>query len=149
MHFDTLDQLQAFIETVREDNHVTLGRWSAAQNFAHLAGAFEGSMQQLPVGYPWIVRLIVRPFRSIVTQYRFPPWLPIPAAIKHRLEPAVDVLFEEQKSRLLESMHAFRSHGSEHPPHPVLGRLTRDEWIGFHLRHAAHHLSFIRIAEYP
>ncbi|WP_146519875.1 DUF1569 domain-containing protein [Stieleria varia] len=147
VHFRTIDELQSFVEMIREDNHETLGQWSAAQNFAHLAGAFEGSMQQLPAGYPRIVRIMLRPFRSIVTKYRFPPWLPIPAAIKHRLEPPVDALFDEQKSRLLDSIREFCSHDSEHPPHPVLGRLTRDEWIGFHLRHSAHHLSFIRIKE--
>ena len=146
-YFHTIEELQNFIEMIREDNHETLGTWSAAQNFAHLAGAFEGSMQQLPAGYPKIVRLIVRPFRAIITKYRFPPFLPIPAAIKHRLEPPEDVLFDEQKSRLLTSIREFSSKESEHPPHPVLGKLTREEWLGFHLRHSSHHLSFIRIAE--
>lgn len=145
MHFRTVDELEAFIKVIREDNRITLGRWTAAQNFAHLAGAFEGSVQQLPAAYPRIVRLVVRPFRSIVTKYRFPPWLPIPAAIKHRLEPSADAVLDEQRSRLLNAISVFNSHDTEHPSHPVLGKLTRDEWIGFHLRHSSHHLSFIRV----
>lgn len=102
---------------------------------------------KLPTGYPKLVRLMVRPLRLIITRYRFPPWLPIPASIKFRLEPPDDAQFDEQKSRLLNAIHAFNSHDSKHPPHPVLGELTRDEWIGFHLRHCSHHLSFIRVVE--
>lgn len=147
VRFHTIEELQAFVELIRDDNHETLGRWTAAQNFAHLAGAFEGSLQQLPAGYPKVVRLVVRPFRWIVTKYSFPPWLPIPAAIKYRLEPPEDASFDEQKSRLLDSVFAFHKHESEHPPHPVLGKLTREEWTGFHLRHSSHHLSFIRLTE--
>lgn len=146
-HFRTIDELLTFVERVHVKNHQTLGRWTAAQNFFHLAAAFEGSIQELPKGYPKFVRLLVRPLRSIVTSYRFPPWLPIPASIRSRLEPPKDVRFDEQRSRLIKAIHAFTSHIGKHPPHPVLGELTRDEWIGFHLRHTSHHLSFIRIDE--
>jgi hypothetical protein len=145
--FRTIDELRSFIDRICQDNHVTCGRWSAAQNFYHLAGAFDGSLHELPAGYPRMVRLLVRPFRWIVTRYRFPPWLPIPASIRHRLEPPSDADFDEQKARLLAAVDAFQSHVGEHPSHPVLGKLTRDDWVGFHLRHCSHHLSFLRIIE--
>lgn len=147
VQFCNLDEMLLFIEKISESNHETLGRWSAAQNFYHLAGAFEGSLHQLPVGYPWVVRLMLRPLRAFVIKYRFPPMLPIPAAIRHRLDPPSDVRFHEQKARLVDAIHAFRSHLGEHAAHPVLGKLTRDDWFGFHLKHSSHHLSFIRILE--
>lgn len=143
--FGTIAELVIFIDCIHADNHETLGRWTAAQNFFHLAAAFEGSLRELPVGYPSVVRLMVRPLRFIITRYCFPPWLPIPAAIKSRLEPPANAQFDEQKARLLKAIDAFNTHVGNHPPHPVLGALTRDEWIGFHLRHCAHHLAFIRI----
>ncbi len=145
--FQTIEELQSFVERYRANNHLTLGRWTAAQNFFHLASAFDGSLQALPTGYPKLVRLLVRPLRLIVTRYRFPPWLPIPASIRSRLDPPDDVQFDEQKSRLLQAIQAFVSYVGDHPAHPVLGKLTREEWIGFHLRHSSHHLSFIRIVE--
>lgn len=145
--FRTMDELESFVDRIHANNHVTLGRWTAAQIFFHLAAAFDGSLQELPTGYPKVVRLLVRPFRLFVTRYRFPPWLPIPASIRSRLEPPDSVQFDEQKSRLVNAIHAFNSHVGNHPPHPVLGQLTRDEWIGFHLRHSSHHLSFIRIVK--
>jgi hypothetical protein len=146
-HFRSIDELLYFIDQVRLNNHDTLGRWTAAQNFFHLAAAFDGSLQQLPTGYPKVVRLLIRPLRMIVTRYLFPPWLPIPASIRFRLEPPVDAQFDEQKSRLIDAIQRFNSHVGDHPPHPVLGELSREEWVGFHLRHSSHHLSFIRIRE--
>jgi hypothetical protein len=146
-HFRNMDELLSFIDRIHPNNHDTLGHWTAAQNLFHLAAAFEGSLQELPAGYPRAVRLIVRPFRLIVTRYGFPPWLPIPASIRSKLEPPDVAQFDEQKSRLVNAIHNFNSHVGYHPPHPVLGELTRDEWIGFHLRHSSHHLSFIRIVE--
>jgi hypothetical protein len=143
--FRSLDEMLSFIDQISESNHETLGRWSAAQNFYHLAAAIEGSIQQLPAGYPWFVRLKLRPLRSFVIKYRFPPMLPIPAAIRHRLDPPSDVQFHGQKARLVEAIHAFRLHVGDHAAHPVLGQLTREDWFSFHLRHSSHHLSFIRI----
>lgn len=139
-----LNELRSIIEQLREEQIETRGQWTAAQILYHLASAFEGSLNRLPVGYPLLVRRLVRPFRWMITKYRFPPWLPIPAAIKDRLDPPADVCFEEQQTRLLRAINLFTDHADDHPPHPVLGELNRSEWIGFHLSHSSHHLSFIR-----
>lgn len=143
LHFSDLDELREYIQQIEPQNHNITKNWTAAQNLFHLAGAFEGSMNQLPRGYPLIVRVILRRFRWVVTRYRFLPRLPIPKAIKHNLNPPDTVEFAEQKNRLLDAIGMFQHFPNEHPPHPVLGRLTRNEWIGFHLRHCEHHLSFI------
>ena len=144
--FSSLDHLRARVQRIKPDNHHVSGNWTAAQNLYHLAGAFEGSVTAgLPAGYSKAVRFILRPFRSVVTSYRFPPWIPIPAAIKDKLEPPRNVDFLEQKSRLLNAIDAFEEHDGNWPPHPVLGRLTQSEWTGFHLRHSEHHLSFVEL----
>lgn len=144
-HFSNLDSLRTHLLRIERNNHATSGNWTAAQNFYHLASAFEGSITGLPMGYPKLVRLVIRPFRWVVTSYRFPPWLPIPTAIKHRLAPPENVDFDEQRSRLLASIDAFEEYTGTHPSHPVLGTMTHREWIGFHLRHCEHHLSFIAL----
>lgn len=145
LQFSNLDQLCDYIRLVESENHNTAKNWNAAQIFFHLAGAVEGSMAGLPSGYTAIVRGIIRPFRWIVTRYRFPPWMPIPASIKQNLNPPATVDFVQQKDRLLDAIELFRKFPDTHPPHPVLGSLTREQWIGFHLRHCEHHLSFIQL----
>ena len=145
IHFSNLDELRDYIQSIEVQNHRTTKNWTAAQNFYRLAGAFEGAMNELPRGYPFLVRLIVRPFRWIITRYRFPPWMPIPDSIKHALNPPETVDFAEQKNRLLQVIELFKQFPNKHLSHPVLGKLGPDEWIGFHLRHCEHHLSFIEL----
>ena len=144
----SLAELKAHLQRIEEFNHRVMGQWTAAQNLYHLAAAFEASIEGLPVGYPGPVRLAVRPLRWMITRFRFPPGLPIPQAIRFRLEPPPDADFEEQKVRLLTSIDRFEGFTGQHPPHPVLGPLSREEWVGFHLRHCQHHLAFIAVETY-
>ena len=145
MKFKTLADVEGTVQHVESDNHRVLGKWTAAQNFYHLAAAFEASIEGLPVGFPIVARKVIRPMRWFITRVRFPPAIPIPESIRFRLEPPADADFETQKLRLLESIEQFKAFDGQHPMHPVLGPLTRDEWIGFHLRHCQHHLSFIKL----
>ena len=147
--FNSIEDLLAHIERITADNHHTLGKWTAAQNFFHLAAAFEGSLEGLPAGYPVLIRFVARRFRWMVIRYRFPPWFPIPSAIRYSLGPPDSCDFSEQKQRLVQAIEKFQQHTDSHPPHPVLGQLRHDPWIGFHLRHCEHHLSFIAIGHRP
>ncbi len=141
----TLAELREQIQSIESGNHDLRGKWSAGQVFYHLAAAFEASIEGLPAGYPRTIRTLVRPFRWIITRVRFPPCLPIPNAIRFKLDPPTHADFDLEKSRLLGSIERFVEFSGQHPPHPVLGSLTRDEWIGFHLRHCQHHLSFVAL----
>ncbi|MEM8734573.1 MAG: DUF1569 domain-containing protein [Planctomycetota bacterium] len=143
LRFATLEELFCYVEAITLDSHDPKKSWSVAQNLFHLAGAFEGSMTGMSPGYPAIIRFFIRPMRWIVTRYRFPPMLPIPSSAKQELTPPADANFEEQKIRLLGAIRQFEQFAEEHPAHPVLGQLTRAEWIGFHLRHCEHHLAFL------
>jgi len=67
LRFSSLDDLRDYIQLIKPQNHSTTKNWTAAQNFFHLASAFEGSMDPLPKGYPFVVRVLIRPFRWIVT----------------------------------------------------------------------------------
>jgi len=147
LHFSNLNELRDHVQRIEAGNHTTLKKWTAAQNFFHLASAFEGSLEGLPPGYPKIIRLLVRPFRWILTSYRFPPWMPIPGTAKFKLQPEDGLDFEQQKSRLLQSIDAFEDRDAKRYPHPVLGSLSFAQWTGFHLRHCEHHLSFVEIVD--
>lgn len=147
LKFNNFDDLLDHLEQITLDSHRTQRRWTAAQNFFHLAAAFEGSIKGLPAGYPRLVRALARPVRWVITRYRFPPWIPIPAAIRHALEPPKTADFQTEKARLLKAIKEFRDYKNPHPPHPVLGTLSHDEWTGFHLRHCERHLSFIAIGQ--
>jgi hypothetical protein len=139
----TLSDLRCEIERLGTAGNRTLGRWTVGQIYYHLAAAFEASVDGLPPGYTQVVRCLIRPFRLLVTHIKFPPCLPIPHAIAKKLSPPADVDCEEQYKRLIHAVERFDKYDGPLPPHPVLGPLSRQQWIGFHLRHSQHHLSFI------
>ena len=141
---ESIDSLRKQIADVNVNECGTTGNWSVGQIYFHLAAAFEGSVEGLPPGYPAVARMVIRPFRWFVTRVKFPRWIPIPSAIRHKLQPPTDAVASEQYERLLQAIETFASHDGDFPPHPVLGPLTQQEWIGFHIRHCQHHLSFIR-----
>ncbi|WP_390620576.1 DUF1569 domain-containing protein [Neorhodopirellula pilleata] len=64
----------------------------------------------------------------------------MPESVRARLEPPADADFETQKARLLESIVRFQDFDGEHPPHPVLGTLTREQMM--HL--PSHHTTSIK-----
>jgi hypothetical protein len=75
---------------------------------------------------------------------KFPRWLPIPTAIEFKLKPPEQVDLTEQYQRLVRAIEQFENHQDSLPPHPVLGKLSPQQWQRFHLRHCEHHLSFVR-----
>jgi len=149
VRFRNTDDLRKYVVQIVDTDHENLGNWTTAQIFYHVAAAFEASVgaTPLPLGFPRVLRWIIRPCRRLVTHVRFPPGLPIPAAIAFKLKPPPNPDLAEQYRRLLIAIDLFDEHTGPMPPHPVLGPLTRSEWIGFHLRHCEHHFSFIRLSD--
>lgn len=145
MRFKDFAELKNYLQAIDAENHATRGRWTAAQIFFHLSAAFNGSLEGLPPGFNVVVRKFLRPFRFLVTNILFPPFLPIPSSVAHKLEPPANLDFEDERRRLLEAIRRFEEHEGPLPPHPVLGMLTETEAEGFHLRHCEHHLSFLRL----
>jgi hypothetical protein len=142
--FRTLDDVRRRIEAISQaESRRTLKRWTVGQIYYHLAAAFAGSVRELPPGYSRTARLMARPFRFLLIRGWFPQGLPIPAAIADQLAPPADADEQQQRTRLLAAIDAFEQHTGPLPPHPVLGPLSRDEWIGFHLRHCQLHLGQI------
>lgn len=145
LRFRNTRELKQYLSQIVANDHQNSGTWTTAQIFYHLAAAFEASIdtQPLPSGFPTLIRWIVRPLRWVVTRIRFPPCLPIPSAVEFKLKPPTDLDLQEQYKRLLRAIERFELHSGPFPSHPVLGSLTASEWLGFHLRHCEHHLSFI------
>ncbi len=145
MKLRTIANIRERVRLIERGNHETLGVWTAAQNFYHLAAAFEATIEQWPAGSQAVTRKAPKPIRWFITRVWFPPFISIPESIRARLEPPTDADFATQKVRLLENIDRFQDFEGEHPPHPVLGPLSRDQWIGFHVRHSQRHLSFIAV----
>ena len=69
---------------------------------------------------------------------RFPDGRQVPAPFDPK--PGLDAAHEAQS--LARAIERFRSATGPFPAHPIIGPLSRDEWLRFHTMHAEHHLGF-------
>jgi hypothetical protein len=138
---DLLAEADRLVEAARGQHLSYAGRWTLATILNHLAIWAEFAYNGLPLKFPLILRLLVRPFkrlflnRAMPTGYRFPR---VPGGTLGVEEVPLDKA--HQRFQI-----AFLRLKNEAPAliHPLLGKMTHPEWIAFHLRHAELHFSFV------
>jgi hypothetical protein len=137
LHLDTIDAIMPDVDRLI-DGHVTVGHWTLGGICDHLATTINLSMDSAPDDTPATREQVIyrrRFFRSSV----FPEGQTPPLAIQ---QPAPDADLITAVESLRGTVARLRTHIRPFAAHPVLGPLTRDEWLVFHTRHAVHHLSF-------
>jgi hypothetical protein len=141
LHFTSLEAMLADAERmVMAPNTKTLGNWPLEQLLTHLTLAMNSSIDGISARAPWFIRLLGPAIKRRVLTRGMSPGFKLPKQVESRFFPAAtsagDAL-EEFRSAVgrvrQEKMTAI---------HPVFGRITHDEWLRLHLRHAEMHLSF-------
>ena len=118
--------------------HATVGWWTLGAICDHLARTINLSLDLAPANVPATREQQVNRrlfFRAPV----FPEGQSIPLLDQH---PIPDADLTQSSNALRSAILRLVAHDGPSPPHPRLGPLSRDEWIRFHSRHCAHHLSF-------
>lgn len=139
--FTSLDEIIADAQALVAAPQTTmLGNWPVEKLLKHLAIAINGSVDGISVRAPWFVRFVGRLWkRRILTK-------PMRAGFKlpHRVEPDFypDVASPQAALGDLKAAVARTRTERMTAAHPVLGKLSHDEWTQLHLRHAELHLSF-------
>jgi len=142
LHYDSLDDLLADAEKLSagDVDVQMMGNWSLGQILTHLGKAFETSIDgnafMLAAPVRWVMRPLLK--RKFLTK-------PLPSGFKvPRSVPALQPDATPAAEGLSVLKHAIErlKNESHREVHPVIGRLTVDEWNQFHLRHAEMHMSF-------
>jgi len=144
---DALSEADRLAAAEREGKLRCLGNWTAGQNFAHLAAWVDYSYDGVPFTTPWFVKLFLRPMKNQFLHKRMRAGSRIPKLPGGTI--GMDPLpFDEALTRFRRN---FARLETEPParPHMLFGRLTREEWIAAHLRHAELHLSFMTVDSAP
>ena len=146
VRFETLDaavrDAEALAEAQRRGTLRATGNWTLGQAIGHLAfwarAPFEG-YPGMP-GAPWLLKVVVRPFKGYFLNKGLPAGGRIPSAPEGTF--GVERMATEEA--LAELRTAFGRLEQESPtvPNVVFGKLTHDEWIKLNQRHAELHLSF-------
>jgi hypothetical protein len=141
LNLRSLDEVVADAEKlVASPNTKTLGNWPLSQLLTHLATMINGSIDGYSAKAPWFIRLIGPFFKGRVLKNKMLPGFKLPKDVEIGFFPRVSSP-QEALERLRTAVGRLESERMT-TRHPILGKLTHDQWTRLHLRHAELHLSF-------
>ncbi len=142
LRFNSLAEALAEAESLVSHPCHTVGNWTLGQNLDHLARTVRIGFEGPHILAPWFVRTFVAPFmrKSFISGSMYAGFQFTPQMAAYRPEDSAIA-----KAALSELRTQFARLEREAPavPHPFLGKLSHEEWIGVNLRHCELHLSFL------
>jgi len=139
VRYGNYDELLADAEQLAGQPVQTLGNRAHAQNYKHIAmsldTSIDGSSFMMPAPARWLMSLLMK--KKFLTKT-------IPPGFKtsKELVASENTTLEESLSDLRRAVERQKNE-SNRAIHPGFGRISRDEWNQFNLRHAEEHMSFI------
>lgn len=140
LSFATLDQVMPEVDRLLE-GHDTVGRWTLGQICNHLATSVIGSVEGFSVRAPWLLRAtlgrVLR--RRLMSTGRMAAGIKLPEKVLPR--PGLNDRAEAEALR--GALQLYAANTEPLAPHPMFGRMSREDWTRLHCIHCAHHLSFV------
>lgn len=121
------------------------GNWSPGQTLAHLAQVFQYSFDGFPFTAPLALRLIGPLLKKRILRSPITPGLRLRGG-SSVLEPKQDVHFEDGMAALRAQLDRIDAGERMTQRSPLLGRMSHDDWLALHRRHAELHLGFLHPA---
>ena len=144
LRFESIDQMLAEVDRLAEAERAGrlkgLGNWTLGQALGHLAVWAEYGYTGPPLKTPFFIRWLLRLRKQKFLHQPMPAGVKIPGVQGGTLatEP---MPLDEALPRLRRVMERLKT-APPTIPHNLFGRLTHDEWVAMHLRHAEVHLGF-------
>ena len=148
LRFETLDDLIAEARRIAaQPDTTTRGSWTLAQNIWHVGRFIQAGVEGYPAKVPFILKLIGPLFKKKFTTKGFSPGvikLPSQAA-EHVVAPA-DTTIEQAMDMIETAVQGAKEKGFL-PKNPMMGKMTQQEWIALHCRHAEMHFGLIELKD--
>jgi hypothetical protein len=138
VRYESLDEMLAEAERLIANNPQTLGNWSPGQIYSHLAKTMNASIDGFDFSLSAPIRLILKLFmkRRFLTKS-------IPSGINGGNFSRPKEISDQEGLNQLRAAVRRQNAEPNRVEQPGLDQLSRDEWNGFHLRHAELHMSFL------
>ncbi|NNJ27324.1 DUF1569 domain-containing protein [Alienimonas chondri] len=147
LQFDRLDDCVAECRSLLRTGYLQNGNWTLAQICRHLRLTIEANLR----GYPAWMTVLGFPLRPVLRRWMLPRLLAgdSPSGVKTAgmFVPDSALNDADEVDALSRCVEQFLAHSGDLHAHPGFGRMTHEEFGRFHAAHAAHHLSFLAVAE--
>ncbi|MCA9215853.1 MAG: DUF1569 domain-containing protein [Planctomycetales bacterium] len=141
LRFQSHTDVIADVEKLISGGFETRGKWTLAQILEHLALAIDSAYTGFDFTVPLLIRVFVGPFMKKKFVYQAMP-SGFNFRKKTRLQPPADVDQEEAFAHLRRMLDRLTNEAPTQA-HPLIGKLSKEEWYQLSLRHAELHLSFV------
>lgn len=143
IRYESYQDLLAEVEQLLGGDVRTLGNWSLGQVLKHVAETMHTSIDGAPYR-AGILRRATGPFllRDQFLNGAMSPGFQLPQSASEALIPG-PTTGEVGLAALRRALYRLRAE-TDRAAHPVIGRLSIEEWDRCHLRHAELHMSFIQ-----
>ena len=149
LRFESLDDIlrdaESLVAAERTGRLRATGNWTLGQALGHLAFWIDAPFDGYPEMKtpPWFMLKLIRLFKNGFLNNKLPAGVRLPNVEAGTF--GVDELpADEGYAALQASLDRLRSQ-TPTTPNPVLGEMSREEWIKINLRHAELHLSFFHV----
>ena len=147
--YGSLDEVAAEARRIAEAEAAgtahALGNWSPGQNLQHLARFMTCSLDGFPQGLPFPVRVFGFVLRRVLGKRLFasppPPGYQLPKGLA--FVPEDEVSAADGARELCDVIERVKRGDAFIPKSPLLGKMTHEQWVALHLRHAELHMSFV------
>jgi hypothetical protein len=146
LRFETLDDLEADVQRLADVEVKTLGNWSLAQLFNHLASGLNSTIDGSTFKAPFLFKLMAPFMKKKFIYGSIPAGFQISREAEAQFQPKDDVEFATALGELQQAIARVKEADS-FAPHPMFGKISKEENVQFQLRHAEMHLSFAIPAE--
>ena len=144
LRFNSLDDVLADARALAATHIKANGNWTPGQVVGHVARAVHGSIDGISFQAPLPLRIIGRVIRSIPLNKGLPTGVKLPASARAKAVPEPDLSINDAVDQLTRAIERTR-HETMAGKHPVFGKLSHEQWIKFHCRHAELHFSFLEM----
>jgi len=109
---------------------------------SHVAVTIQNSVEGFRVSVPLPMRVLGRLIRGRMLKKGMPTGIKIPKSFQKDFVPPADLSFDDAMNQLSTYIAAANQKGM-HMASPLFGKLTHDQWVQLHCRHAELHFSFL------
>jgi hypothetical protein len=136
-----VDALVERLEKLHEKRPRAWGKMTPHEMVCHLTDSFQVALGERPCDRKdtWARRTFVRRI-ALHTTFAWPKGIPTMPEVDQGRKGTRPVEFAADRARLIEIIRRFDRPDTRYAAHPMMGPLTREEWLIWGYRHTDHHL---------
>lgn len=149
--FGSLDDLLAEAKRIAvQPEAATGGTWTAAQNIWHVARYIQASVEGYPFTVPWYFKLIGPLMKKRMTTRTMSSGFKTSPEIARQMEPQSFSAEQTAMGPAMQKLEEWVAKAKEQgfiPINPAFGKLTQEQWVDLHCRHAELHFGLIELKD--